>query len=69
MPPQRSDLVLPTNIPYVEFDVLICDRFYVETDGRDGRDILVELELVKNGWMGVSNLSRAVEDVQSLGTY
>ena len=69
MPPQRSDLVLPTNIPYVEFDVFICDRFYVETDGRDGRDVLVELELVKNGWMGVSNLSRAVEDLQSFGTY
>jgi len=30
--PQRSNLVLPSNIPHVELDVLICHRLDVETD-------------------------------------
>jgi hypothetical protein len=31
MPPKRADLVLPTNIPYGERDVLIFDGLDVET--------------------------------------
>jgi len=31
MPPERADLVLPTNIPYGERDVLVFDGLDVET--------------------------------------
>ena len=46
MPPERSDLVLAADIPYVELDVLVHDRLDVEAHGRNGRDVLVQLELV-----------------------
>jgi hypothetical protein len=48
MTPERSDLVLPTNIPDIEFDVLVCDGFDVEADSGDCSDVLIELELVEN---------------------
>lgn len=48
MPPQGTDLVLTTNIPNVELDVLVRDRLDVEADGGDGGDILAELQLVKD---------------------
>lgn len=56
MSPQRSDLVLTTDIPDGELNVLVLDGFDVEADGRDGRDDLTELELVEN-----SGLSGSVE--------
>lgn len=49
MPPQGTDLVLATDIPDVEFDILVGDAFHVEADGRDGGDVLVEFQLVENG--------------------
>ena len=48
MPPQGSDLVLSSYIPNIEFDILIRDRLDVETDRRNGSDVLVELQLVEN---------------------
>lgn len=30
--PQWTDLVLTTNVPDVELDILICDRLHIETD-------------------------------------
>lgn len=40
MPPERSNLVLTPDIPYVEFDVLVCDSLDVEpnyvSDGQQG---------------------------------
>lgn len=48
MPPQRSNLVLATNIPHVELDVLVRHRLDVEANSRDGGDVLAELELVEN---------------------
>ena len=30
--PQWTDLVLASNVPNVELDILICDRLHVETD-------------------------------------
>jgi len=48
MPPQRTDLVLTTDIPHGELDVLVLDSLDVETDGRDGGDDFTELELVEN---------------------
>ena len=47
MPPQRSYLILSTNIPDVEFCVLVCDGLDVEAYSRDCRDILVELQLIQ----------------------
>lgn len=49
MPPQGSDLVLATDIPDVELDVLVCDGLDVEADGGNGGDVLAELELVEDG--------------------
>jgi len=36
MPPERSDLVLSTNIPHCELNVLVLYGLHVESDGRDG---------------------------------
>lgn len=49
MPPQRSNLVLTTDIPHGELDVLVLDSLDVETDGGDGGDDLTKLQLVKDG--------------------
>jgi hypothetical protein len=32
MSPKRTDLILPSDVPYVELDVLVCDGLHVETD-------------------------------------
>ena len=48
MAPEGPDLVLPTNVPHIKLDVLVGHRFYIEADGRDGRHILVKLEVVEN---------------------
>lgn len=53
MSPQRTNLVLSSDIPDVEFDVLVCDGLDVEADGRNGGDALVEAELVEDGWEGL----------------
>ena len=47
--PQGTDLVLASDIPYVELGVLVCDSLDVEADGGDGGDVLVKLEFVENG--------------------
>ena len=47
--PERTDLVLTTDIPDVEFGVLVCDCLDVETDGRDCCHVLVQLEFVEDG--------------------
>ena len=52
MPPQRSDLVLSTHVPDVEFHVLVGDGFDVEADGGDGGDVGVEFEFVEDCWGG-----------------
>lgn len=49
MPPQRTNLVLTTDIPDVKLDILVGDSLDVEADGRNGGDVLAELELVENG--------------------
>ena len=48
MPPQWSDFILPSYIPHIEFDVFESKSLNVETDGWNGGDVGVELELVKN---------------------
>jgi len=54
VPPEGADLVLSTNIPHGELDVLVLDGLNVETDGGNGRDDLAELELVENGGLSGS---------------
>ena len=49
MSPQGTDLVLASDIPYVELGVLVCDSLDVEADGGDGGDVLVKLEFVEDG--------------------
>ena len=48
MSPKRTNLVLTTDIPDVKLDILVGDRLDVEADGRNGGNILAELELVEN---------------------
>ena len=48
MPPQRSNLILPSHIPNVELYILIRDRLDVEADCRNGGDVGVDFELVEN---------------------
>lgn len=48
VPPQRTDLVLPADVPDVEFDVFVGYGFDVEADGGDGCDVLVEFQFVEN---------------------
>jgi len=48
MSPQRSDLVLSTNIPYSELDVLVFDSLDVETDCGNSCDDFTKLQLVQD---------------------
>jgi len=49
MSPERTDLVLTTDIPHRKLDVLVLHRLDVEADGGDGCDNLAELQLVEDG--------------------
>ena len=49
VPPQGANLVLATDVPHGERNVLVLNRLDVETDGRDGGDDLAKLELVEDG--------------------
>ena len=49
MPPQGPDLVLATDVPDSEADVLVLHSLHVEADGGDGGDDLAELQLVQDG--------------------
>ena len=48
MPPKRPNLILPSHIPNIKFDVLIGDGLDVEADSRNGSDVGVELQLVED---------------------
>jgi len=47
--PERADLVLPSDIPHSEGDVLVLDRLDIEADGRDCGNDFAKLELVQDG--------------------
>lgn len=57
MPPKRPNLILPSHVPNVEFDILIRDRLDVEADSRDGGDVGVELELVEDRYRHIFTIS------------
>ena len=48
MSPEESDLILTTDIPDVETDVLVLNSLDVEANSGDGVDDLSELELVED---------------------
>jgi len=48
MSPQRSDLVLSTDIPYGELNIFVLDGLDIESDRRNGCDNFTKLELVQN---------------------
>lgn len=49
--PQGTNLVLATDIPNIELDVLVGHALHVEADGGDCGNILVaEFQFVKNSW-------------------
>jgi len=54
MPPQRPDLVLSSDIPHGELDVLVLDGLDVESDCWDSGDDLTKLELVEDGGLSGS---------------
>lgn len=54
MSPQRSNLVLTTNVPYVKLDVLVRDSLDVEADGWNSSDVLAQLELVQDSCLSGS---------------
>jgi hypothetical protein len=47
--PEETDLVLTSDVPHVEGDVLVFDGLHIEANGGDGVDDLAKLELVENG--------------------
>ena len=48
MPPEGSDLVLSSDVPDGEGDVLVLDGLDVEANGRDSGDDFTKLELVED---------------------
>lgn len=50
MPPQWTNLILTTDIPDIEFDVLVGYALDVESDGGDGCHVLVEFQFIQNGY-------------------
>lgn len=52
--PELSDLVLSSDVPHGELDLLELNGFHVESDGGDGGDDLTELELVEDGGLAGS---------------
>ena len=50
MLPEYTDLVLATHIPHSEVDAFDgFHRLYIEANGGDGANILIQLDLVQNG--------------------
>lgn len=51
MSPEGSDLVLTTDVPDVELNVLVGNALDVKSDSRNGSHVLVaEFEFVENSW-------------------
>jgi len=48
MSPQRTDLVLTSNIPHIKFNILVSNRLDIEAHCGDGVDALAQLELVED---------------------
>jgi len=49
VPPEGTDLVLTSDIPHGEVDILVLHGLHVETDCGDGGHDLTELKLIQDG--------------------
>jgi hypothetical protein len=67
VPPERTDLILSSDIPDVEFGVLVCDGFDVEADGRDRSNVLFELEIVKDSYRPIVSVQICVRNLSDGG--
>lgn len=56
--PQRTNLILSSDVPHGEADVLVFHSFDVETNGRDGGDNLTKLELVQDSGLQTRKAER-----------
>jgi hypothetical protein len=59
--PERTDLVLPADIPDVEFGVFVGYGFDVEADCGDCGYVLFEFEVVENCYCGGGYVSLVLE--------
>ena len=48
--PEGSDLVLPTNVPHCEADVLVLHRLHIETYTTGGTGLCSRLTIVGSYW-------------------
>jgi hypothetical protein len=62
VPPEWTDLVLTTDIPYSEGDVFVLDSLHIEPDSWDGGNDLAKLQLVKDGSFPSSVESDLISD-------
>lgn len=53
--PQRANLILTTDIPDIEFDVLVGDALDVEPDSGNSGDVLVKLQFIQNSFEHTSS--------------
>lgn len=58
VPPKRTDLVLTTDVPNVELDVLVGDGLHVEADRGNGGNGLSQFEFVQDGRLAGSVKSK-----------
>lgn len=49
MPPERSDFVLPSDVPDIEFHILVCYRFNVESNYIDQASLVLYTRLHSKG--------------------
>jgi len=47
--PEWADLILSSDVPHSEGDILVLDRLDIEADGGDGGNDFTEFKLVKDG--------------------
>lgn len=67
VPPQRADLVLATDIPHIEFHVLVGDALDVKADGGNSGDILVaQFQFVENRWQTLASSTMQMQREDSL---
>ena len=65
MTPQRADLVLASDVPHGETQILVLHGLHVETNRRDGRDHFAKLQLVED--RGLSSCIKANHQDPHLG--
>lgn len=62
MPPKRPNFVLSAYIPHIELSILVRHSLHIEADGRNCRDVGVELELVQNRYTEIRLINAPGEE-------